>query len=57
VRDTRLVLLVLGDGNPLSVAAIRLGKEGRRGIHYTADRFRDALEVLAEAKAARGRLA
>jgi hypothetical protein len=55
VRDTRLLLLVLAEGNPLHVAAIRLGRGGRRGMQYTADRFRDALEVLAEARAARGR--
>jgi len=57
ITDTRLLLLVLVEGNPLHVAAIRLGRGDARGRHYIADRFRDALGVLAEARAARGRLA
>jgi hypothetical protein len=37
------------------VAAVAAGRLDRRGKRYTIDRFRDALAVLAEAKAAKGR--
>jgi hypothetical protein len=57
IADTRLLLYVLAEGCPLGAAASRLGRHGRRGMRYTADRFRDALGVLADARAARGRLA
>jgi hypothetical protein len=55
VADTRLLWLVLGCGYPLAAAAASFGRGGQRGLYYTADRFRDALGVLADAKAARGR--
>ena len=55
LADTRLLWLVLGRGFPLSAAATSFGRQGKRGQHYTADRFRDALGVLAQAKAAKGR--
>jgi hypothetical protein len=54
-QDTRLLVMVLGDRVSLSAAAIAFCREGRRGYRYTMDRFRDALAVLAEAKAAKGR--
>lgn len=53
--DTRLLWLVLGERLPFSLAAAALGRPGVRGLRYTMDRFRDALVVLADAKAARGR--
>jgi hypothetical protein len=53
--DTRLLWLVLGERLPFSLAAKSFGRMGVRGLRYTMDRFRDALGVLAEAKAARGR--
>jgi hypothetical protein len=56
VRDTSLLRLVLGDGLGLGIAGVAVfGRNGTRGYRYAADRFCDALEVLAEAKAARGR--
>jgi hypothetical protein len=54
-QDTRLLVMVLGDRVSLSAAAVAFHREGRRGYRYTMDRFRDALSVLAEAKAAKGR--
>lgn len=53
--DTRLLWIVLGHRLPLATAAVALGRRGVRGYRYTVDRFRDALSVLAEAKAAKGR--
>ena len=53
--DTRLLVMVLGDRVSLSAAAVAFGRQGRRGFRYSVDRFRDALAVLAEAKAAKGR--
>jgi hypothetical protein len=53
--DTRLLWLVLGHRMPFSLAAAAFGRRGIRGLRYTMDRFRDALAILAEAKAARGR--
>lgn len=55
--DTRLLWIVLGQGLGLPTAALAFGRRGVRGMRYTTDRFRDALSVLAEAKAARGRAA
>ena len=56
-QDTRLLVMVLGDRVSLSAAAVAFGRQGRRGFRYSVDRFRDALAVLAEAKAAKGRAA
>jgi len=54
-RDTLLLWRVLGLRWSFGVTAVAFGREDRRGKRYTIDRFRDALAVLAEAKAARGR--
>jgi hypothetical protein len=40
---------------PFKTAAASFGRRGVRGLRYVADRFRDALAALAEAKAAKGR--
>lgn len=53
--DTRLLWLVLGMRLTLPQAAVAFRRNGVRGFRYTTDRFRDALAVLAEAKAAKGR--
>jgi hypothetical protein len=53
--DTRLLWLVLGHGQSFADAALAFGRRGRRSWHYMADRFRDALTVLANAKAAKGK--
>ncbi len=54
-RDTRLLWLVLGERLSLPQASVAFGRTGIRGFRYTVDRFRDALAVMAEAKAAKGR--
>jgi hypothetical protein len=54
-RDTVLLWRVLGLRWSFGVAAVAAGRLDRRGKRYTIDRFRDALAVLAEAKAAKGR--
>ena len=54
-QDTRLLWLVLGCGASFTLAAAVLDRGGVRGLRYTVDRFREALSVLAEAKAAHGR--
>lgn len=54
-QDTRLLWIVLGNRLSLTTAAANFGRHGVRGYRYTVDRFRDALAVLADAKAARGR--
>jgi len=54
-RDTKLLWIVLGMRLSFRTAAASFGRQGVRGLRYTVDRFRDALAVLAEAKAARGR--
>jgi hypothetical protein len=54
-QDTLLLWRVLGDRLTLQQAAVAAGRLDRRGYRYTMDRFRDALSVLAEAKAAKGR--
>lgn len=53
--DTRLLWFVLGRGHSYGVAAVAFRRFGVRGLRYTIDRFRDALAVLADAKAAKGR--
>jgi len=54
-RDTKLLWIVLGMRLSFRTAAVSFGRQGVRGLRYTVDRFRDALAVLAEAKAAKGR--
>jgi hypothetical protein len=55
--DARLLWLVLGNRQSLELAALALWpqRKGVRGLHYTIDRFREALSALAEAKAEKGR--
>jgi len=54
-RDARILSRILGDRLTYEQCAILEGKSGTRGGWYIANRFRDALETLAEAKAAKGR--
>jgi len=56
-RDTKLLWIVLGMRLSFRTAAASFGRQGVRGLRYTVDRFRDALSVLAEVKAAHGRAA
>jgi len=53
--DARLLEQVLGDGLTYPECAAARGRAGERGIAYYAARFRDALEALADAWAAKGR--
>jgi hypothetical protein len=53
--DARLLEQVLGDRLTYAECAAARGRAGERGIAYYAARFRDALEALADAWAARGR--
>jgi len=53
--DARLVERILGDRLSYAQCAALQGKDGERGISYVATRFRDALEALADAWAAKGR--
>lgn len=52
--DARLLERVLGDRLSYSECAALQGKSGERGTSYVATRFRDALEALADAWAAKG---
>jgi len=52
--DANLVVRIVGEGKSYAEAAALQGKAGDRGMRYIAARFRDALEALAEAKAAVG---
>jgi hypothetical protein len=54
--DTWLLWIVLGNRVSFELARVALWphQRGVRGLHYTIDRFRDALAMLAEAKAAKG---
>ncbi len=52
--DTRLLRRVLGDWMSYADCAALRGKAGERGVSYVAARFRDALEDLAAASAAKG---
>ena len=54
-RDTKLLWIILGMRLSFRTAAASFGRPGVRGLRYTVDRFRDALAVLAEVKAAKGR--
>lgn len=53
--DARLLEQVLGDRLTYAECAAARGRAGERGIAYYAARFRDALEALAEAWAAKRR--
>jgi hypothetical protein len=53
--DARLLEQVLGDCLTYAECAAARGRAGERGIAYYAARFRDALEALADAWAAKGR--
>lgn len=55
--DARLLRRILGDGKSFADCAAMEGKAGERGAWYIASRFRDALELLAESEAARGKAA
>jgi hypothetical protein len=52
--DTRIVEEMIGNRMSYADVAARRGRAGERGERYFAARFRDALEALAEAWAARG---
>jgi hypothetical protein len=52
--DARLVRQVLADRMSFADVAAARGRAGRQGTSYYADRFRDALETLDNALAARG---
>ncbi len=54
--DMRLLQRVLGDGMGFADCAALEGKSGERGQRYVAARYRDALEDLAEAWTAKGRI-
>jgi len=54
-KKSKLLWIVLGMRLSFRTAAVSFGRQGVRGLRYTVDRFRDALAVLAEAKAAKGR--
>lgn len=54
-RDARLLQRVLGEEKTFHEIASIEGKGGDRGARYIRQRFRDALEDLAEVRAARGR--
>jgi ferritin-like metal-binding protein YciE len=54
-RDARLLQRVLGEEKTFHEVATIEGKGGDRGARYIRQRFRDALEDLAEVRAARGR--
>ena len=52
--DVRILRNLLGDNMSYGAVAVLHGKLGDRGVRYIAERFRDALEVLANATAAKG---
>jgi hypothetical protein len=52
--DVKILRNLLGDNMSYAAVAIHHGKRGDRGVRYIAERFRDALEVLANAQAAKG---
>ncbi len=53
--DCRIIRHVLGDAMSYGACAALYGKPGDRGVSYIAARFRDGLEALATAQAAKGR--
>ncbi len=52
--DCKLIRNILGDQMSYGACAVLHGKKGDRGARYIAQRFRDALEALATAQAAKG---
>lgn len=54
-RDTRLLWIILGDRLSFAAAAAAFRRPGVRGLRYTRDRFAEALDTLADARAAKGR--
>lgn len=52
--DPKILRNLLGDQMSYAAVAVLHGKRGDRGVRYIAERFRDALEALANAQAARG---
>src|SRR6478609_6870998 len=52
--DRKILRNLLGDNMSYGAVAVLHGKRGDRGVRYIAERFRDALETLAEAQAAKG---
>lgn len=52
--DAKILRNLLGDNMSYGAVAVLHGKRGDRGVRYIAERFRDALEVLANAQAAKG---
>lgn len=52
--DCKILRNILGDRMSYGACAVHYGKRGDRGARYIASRFRDALETLATAKAAKG---
>jgi hypothetical protein len=54
--DANILQRVLGEQKSFSEVATLQGKSGARGAWYVAHRFRDALEALASARAARRRV-
>jgi hypothetical protein len=53
--DCKIIRNLLGDNMSYAAVAVHHGKRGDRGVRYIAERFRDALEILAEKQAAKGR--
>lgn len=53
-KDANILRLVLADGKNYAEIAALNGRSGERGTSYFAQRFRDALETLADRWAARG---
>jgi hypothetical protein len=52
--DVKILRNILGDNMSYGAVASLHGKRGDRGIRYVAERFRDSLETLANAQAAKG---
>ena len=52
--DANILQRILGEKKSFAEVATLTGKRGASGVHYVAERFRDALQALADAKAARG---
>lgn len=53
--DCKIIRNILGDNMNYGATAVLHAKKGDRGVRYIAQRFRDALETLANAQAAKGR--
>jgi hypothetical protein len=52
--DVKILRNLLGDNMSYGAVALLHGKLGVRGVRYVAERFRDSLETLANAQAAKG---